>query len=266
MSRKEIIPSAPVSLEKTAEMNERLAISQFSSMSPALRHAVSSSFQDTYGAEAFTKVALWNYAPKPELGPKFAEGMETRKAMLKQADVLDPSAVDRLIPELKALDASNAAALLGRFDKLAELDHRYKDGLPDAYITCLAGEALPTQTQALKKQAAVNSMAFGDPDMDLKSALRQLEVEFPRGTGEFEKMAGSIKANHSMLKEAMTPAKLKAAEMYFGIRKYAEEVAEEGDEIECDPSYDKASRRRDAAKKLEEEQKKSQERSGRDQG
>lgn len=256
MRKKEITPSAPVSLEKTAEMNEQLALSKYSSMSPTLRARVAASFQNIYGADSFTKVALWDYAPKARLGPHFKEAMQTRKTMLKSAGDLSASSVDTFLSGLSDQTPEEVAILLNTFDKLAGLDLRYKDGLLDPYRTCHAGHMLPAVKRDLEKQAAINSMQFGAPDMDVEDALRHLEGEYPRTSQAFSKMATAVRANYPLFQQEMSPAQFRAANMYFGISKTADmETEYDGSNSEVDADLASAESQRADDKEKHDQQK-----------
>jgi hypothetical protein len=242
---KEVRPIAPVSMEKRAEMSESLALSKLGTMSPHMRAAVAHEFLVTYGEDAFTKQALWDYAPKSSLGPRFVDGMKTRRTMLKEAGSLDPVAVDEFARSMKGHAPLQVAKALVAFDKLAGLNYKYKDGLDDAFVTCFAGEPLPTTTKLAAAQKLAASLDLGGEDTDLVESLRLLEKNYPRTSSKFEKMAEMVRANLARLETTMSEPMHKAARMYFGVHKYAELDTEfDGCQSEMDAELATAERKR----------------------
>jgi hypothetical protein len=193
------VPAGFATLDKLAEHTHGRIAQAFDHMQPEQRFIAVNELVKVANHEAITDRDLWDYVPKAHLGPNFVQGMKDRETLVKRAgqgqrSLLAGPLFDELSGDLREADPVEAPRLLGQFDKLAELDLKYKDGLPDPYQTCWGGFALPKEARA-SFGSSVDQMLAPKEDRDsAEGYLVDLELRYPKHDVSFPKLAAVAQA------------------------------------------------------------------------
>jgi hypothetical protein len=191
------LTSAPTqgfkSVEKVAEYAQDRIAREFDRLGPERRTMAVQALVKAAGHDSIDRHMLWDYVPKAHLGPSFVRGMKAREVLVKRASEARSSLIgplfDELIEDIQSMDAREAPRALGQFDKLAELDKRYKDGLPDPYQTCWGGYALPKEARASFDASVDDMLAPKEIRGSAVEYLVDLERRFPTTDVNFTKVA-----------------------------------------------------------------------------
>lgn len=229
-----------------SQVDEALYFRKLASLRPADRSAVAAAFCEEHGAEAFTKVAFWDYCPKEETGRNFDDAMEARRALLAAADQTKVAMLQPLMAEKENGDLPSFVEKLAQFDRMTGLDAHYGGAVQDPYVTCYGGQDLVRKEAAYGATRIIGDLEVS-PTNDLARSLSALEDRFPRNSDSFDKMARLVKENYRELISTMPHDAWVPTAMYFGLEKRA--GMEEGEATPgAEGSYEGMPEREDAVK------------------
>ena len=193
------LPAGFADMDKLASHTHNRIAQAFEQMQPDQRRIAVGEFVKVASHEAITDHDLWDYVPKAHLGPNFVQGMKDREILVKRAgqgqrSLLAGPLFDELSGDLREADPVDAPRLLAQFDKLAELDLKYKDGLPDPYQTCWGGFALPKEARASFNDSVDQMLAPKEERDSAEGYLVDLERRYPQFDVSFPKLAAVAQA------------------------------------------------------------------------
>lgn len=205
---------------KTAEslikLSELELFKSFHKLEPKDRVEAVSEFCKLAGTEGMTKQELWDYVPKEELGPNFIEGINRRRAVVKQASGLHAELLERIADSAKTETAESVCQTLHTFDKMASLTNRYKNGFPDPYWTCFSGFPLPKVAKQRVDRLIDEAIKPSRSDLSSSEFYIELDNRYPRNSDQFSKIAKLI-TNIPDINSRLTPEHYEVLTAYFNV-------------------------------------------------
>lgn len=211
--------------EKLAKFAEERLATELSKMRPANRTKAATSFYKAAGT--VERQDVWDYVEKPVAGPMLEGALDDRDSIMKTASPEQRCIFEQIRSEVEDMEPQEAVAALIEFDKYAELNVRYKDGLVDPYLAVYGGWRTPKFCQDVEdgKLAKIAEVVDGqtgdrvDPEtargLSVEQHLFNLQKRFPKHSDSFSK-AASAPASPDM-EQKYGPNYIKARKIYFGV-------------------------------------------------
>jgi len=179
------------SLEKVAEVLQDQFVRNYSKMTPRDRCEFADGLLKQAGTAAITDDRVWDYVPKPILGPWFEGELRDRSTLTEGTEFSD--IYTKLANHQPVLDDPQDGIKLAQeietLDRAAGLRPKYGPEMRDPYLACFGGMDLRKTANELRRMEAQHKLAPAEGLTTKDQFLVDLENRFPRWDTSYVKTA-----------------------------------------------------------------------------